>query len=81
MGIELPAPVYAFDKYLWACHTGADPKRSVVDGSFESHDIPGLFVCDGSTVPLGASEGYAGSVGTVAVYASDRIVERHFKRG
>ena len=81
LGIERPARVFAVEKYVGACQPGADPKRSVVDGSFESHDIPGLFVCDGSTVPLGASEGYAGSVGTVAVYASDRIVERHFKRG
>ena len=82
LGMERPARVFAVEKYVGACQPGADPKRSVVDGSFESHDtIPGLFVCDGSTVPLGASEGYAGSVGTVAVYASDRIVERHFKRG
>ena len=81
LGMERPARVFAVEKYVGACQPGADPTRSVVDGSFESHDIAGLFVCDGSTVPRGASEGYAGSVGTVAVYASDRIVERHFKRG
>lgn len=81
LGMERPARVFAVEKYVGACQPGSDPTTSVVDGNFESHEIPGLFVCDGSTVPRGASEGYAGSVGTVAVYASDRIVERHFTRG
>jgi choline dehydrogenase-like flavoprotein len=81
LGMDRPARVFTVEKYVGACQPGADPRTSVVDGHFESHDVPGLFVCDGSTVPLGASEGYAGSVGTVAVYASDRIVERHFTRG
>ena len=81
LGMDRPARVFTVEKYVGACQPGADPRTSVVDGHFESHDVSGLFVCDGSTVPLGASEGYAGSVGTVAVYASDRIVERHFTRG
>jgi hypothetical protein len=30
---------------------GSDPSRSVIGTSHETHDVPGLFVCDGSAVP------------------------------
>jgi choline dehydrogenase-like flavoprotein len=52
-----------------------------VNPHFESHDIDGLFICDASVVPRSATQGYAGTVATVAAFASRRIVERHFKRG
>lgn len=42
---------------LGTCRMGADPNHSVVDGSQECHDVPHLFICDGSTVsgPLGVN--------------------------
>ncbi len=30
---------------------GSDPRTSVIDLDHESHDVPGLFVVDGSAVP------------------------------
>jgi choline dehydrogenase-like flavoprotein len=30
---------------------GRDPRTSVVDIDHQAHDVPGLFVVDGSTVP------------------------------
>jgi hypothetical protein len=36
---------------LGTCQMGSDPKRSVIGPSHETHDVPGLFVCDGSAVP------------------------------
>ncbi len=36
---------------LGTCRMGADPARSVIGPTQETHDVPGLFVCDGSAVP------------------------------
>ncbi len=36
---------------LGTCRMGADPARSVIGPSCETHDVPGLFVVDGSSVP------------------------------
>ncbi len=42
---------------LGTCRMGSDPKRSVIGHSHETHDVPGLFVCDGAAVvgPLGVN--------------------------
>ncbi|MCA9672451.1 MAG: GMC family oxidoreductase N-terminal domain-containing protein, partial [Myxococcales bacterium] len=36
---------------LGSCRMGADPRRYVVSPEHETHDVRGLFVCDGSAVP------------------------------
>ncbi len=36
---------------LGTCRMGADPASSVTDSWGESHEIPGLFITDGSTAP------------------------------
>ena len=36
---------------LGTCKIGRDPKTSVVGLDHEAHDVPGLFIVDGSTVP------------------------------
>lgn len=36
---------------LGTCQMGADPGRFVVSPEHETHDVEGLFVCDGSAVP------------------------------
>lgn len=36
---------------LGTCRMGADPRKSVVDFSLRSHDVPGLYVMDGGVVP------------------------------
>jgi choline dehydrogenase-like flavoprotein len=42
---------------LGTCRMGADPARSVVSSTHETHDVPGLFIVDGSCVngPLGVN--------------------------
>ncbi len=42
---------------LGTCRMGKDPRRSVVGPDNQTHDVPGLFVVDGSTVngPLGVN--------------------------
>jgi len=36
---------------LGTCRMGIDPRRSVVDPHCQTHDVPGLFVIDGSVTP------------------------------
>jgi choline dehydrogenase-like flavoprotein len=36
---------------LGTCRMGEDPRRSVVNSDCQTHDIPGLFVIDGSVTP------------------------------
>ena len=81
LGMDRPVRVYHLEAFVGSCIVGTDPQRSVVNPYFESHDIDGLFICDASVVPRAASQGYAGTVATVALFGADRIVERHFKRG
>lgn len=35
---------------LGTCRMGDDPARSVIDSSHRSHDVPNLFLCDGSSL-------------------------------
>ena len=38
-------------------------------------------MCDASVVRRSATQGFGGTVATVALFGASRIVERHFKRG
>jgi hypothetical protein len=81
LGMDQPIRIRHLSTFVGSCIVGTDRKNSVVNPHFESHDIDGLFICDGSVVPRAASQGYAGTVATVALFAASRIVDRHFKRG
>jgi choline dehydrogenase-like flavoprotein len=35
---------------LGTCRMGDDPQRAVVDRYHRSHDVPNLFICDGSSM-------------------------------
>lgn len=81
LGMDRPPRVRRLFTWVGSSQAGTDPKNSVIDPHFESHDIDGLFIADASAVPRGATQGFAGSVATVALFGASRIVERHFKRG
>ena len=70
----------SFNSYTGSCRAGNDPKTSVVNPYFESHDIENLLICDASATPTGATIGYGAPTATVAAFAYRRIVERHFSR-
>lgn len=61
---------------LGTCRMGRDPKTSVVDLDHAVHDVPGLFVVDGSTVrgPIGVNPQL--TIMAMATRAAERIAER-----
>jgi choline dehydrogenase-like flavoprotein len=61
---------------LGTCRMGADPKTSVIDTDHAAHDVPGLFVVDGSAVrgPLGVNPQL--TIMALATRAAGRIADR-----
>jgi len=47
---EAVEPETVFAHLLGTCRMGDDPKTSVVDRYHRSHEVPNLFVCDGSSL-------------------------------
>jgi len=61
---------------LGSCRMGADPKTSVVDANHETHDVPGLYVTDGSAVPSSIAVNPQVTIMTLATRAADRIARK-----
>jgi choline dehydrogenase-like flavoprotein len=55
---------------------GKDPATSVVDLDHQSHDVPGLFIVDGSTVPGPLGVNPQITIMGMATRAAERIAER-----
>ena len=62
------------------CRAGSDPKESVVDAHFRSHDVENLLICDGSVIPRAALGMKCIPVCSIAAFAARRIIADHFKR-
>jgi choline dehydrogenase-like flavoprotein len=80
MGTDMP-PIYHIAHGVSTCRAGSDPKTSVVNSNFESHDVENLLICDASVQPRSASGDAVGPLATISVLAAQRIVANHFKRG
>ncbi len=76
-GYDMP-PIYHIAHGVSTCKAGKDPRVSVVNEKFESHDIENLFICDASVLPRSASGDAIGPIATVAGLAAERIVANHF---
>jgi choline dehydrogenase-like flavoprotein len=61
---------------LGTCKMGSDRRTSVVDLSHEAHDVPGLFVVDGSTVPGPLGVNPQMTIMAMATRAAGKIAER-----
>lgn len=61
---------------LGTCRMGTDPKTSVVGLDHETHDVPGLFLVDGSTVrgPLGVNPQL--TIMAIATRAAEKIAQK-----
>ena len=57
-----------------AARMGADPRSSVVDKFGRTHDIPNLFVCDGSILPTQGSANPGLTIQALAARTADYLI-------
>lgn len=60
---------------LGTARMGDDPGDSVIDADHRAHDVPGLFIADGSSMPTGGAVNPANTIQAMALRAADRIWE------
>lgn len=61
---------------LGGARMGADPRMSVVDANCRTHDVPNLYVVDGSVFPSASEKNPTLTMMALAARTADRIVER-----
>jgi choline dehydrogenase-like flavoprotein len=61
---------------LGTARMGGDPRSSVVGPDLEVHDVPGLFVMDGSVVPSSPAVNPQMTIMALATRASQRLAEK-----
>jgi choline dehydrogenase-like flavoprotein len=61
---------------LGTCRMGHDPKDSVVNADCLTHDVPNLFICDGSVFPTSTAVNPSLTIEAIAARTADRIVAR-----
>lgn len=61
---------------LGTCRMGTDPRDSVVDGDCRTHDVPNLYVCDGSVFPTSTAVNPSLTIQAIAARTAARVVER-----
>ena len=59
---------------LGTCRMGTDPKTSVIDTDHRTHDVPNLFLCDGSSLVTGGRGQPTMTIQALAFRAADRII-------
>jgi choline dehydrogenase-like flavoprotein len=55
---------------------GTDPARSVVDAWGRTHDVPNLFVFDGSIWPTSAGMNPTATIAAMALRCTERLIDR-----
>ena len=66
--------------YLGTCRMGKDPRTSVVDPWCRTHDVPNLFIGDGSVFVTGAAVNPALTISALATRTAEGIIAA-FRRG
>ncbi|MBI1896617.1 MAG: GMC family oxidoreductase, partial [Acidobacteria bacterium] len=61
---------------LGGCRMGSDPKTSVVDAFCRTHDVPNLYVVDGSVFPSASEKNPTHTIMALAARTADHIAER-----
>jgi glucoside 3-dehydrogenase (cytochrome c) catalytic subunit len=61
---------------LGGCRMGNDPAKSVVNAFCQSHDIPNLFVVDGSVFPSASEKNPTLTIMAVAARTADHIAQQ-----
>ena len=65
---------------LGGCRMGTDPRTSVVNADCRAHDVPNLYVVDGSVFPSASEKNPTLTIMALAARVADNIAER-MKRG
>ena len=60
---------------LGTCRMGSAQADSVVDANCRSHDVPNLFICDGSVFPSGTGVNPSLTIEAIAARTASRIVD------
>lgn len=60
---------------LGTCRMGRDPRTSVVDEWCRAHDVPNLFICDGSVFVTGAGVNPTLTIQAMATRTADYIID------
>jgi choline dehydrogenase-like flavoprotein len=60
---------------LGTCRMGDDPENSVVDRYHRAHDVPNLFICDGSSMVTSGRGQPTMTIQALAFRAADHMVE------
>ena len=55
---------------------GRDPATSVIDAEGRCHDVPNLYIVDGSTIVTCAGVNPTSTIQAVALYIADGIIRR-----
>jgi choline dehydrogenase-like flavoprotein len=66
--------------YIGTCRMGRDPKTSVVDPWCRTHDVPNLFIGDGSVFVTGAGVNPALTISALATRTAEGIVDAFGRR-
>ncbi len=77
--VENCPPGYS-SHYLGTCRMGNDPNKSVVNQWCRTHDVPNLFIGDGSVFVTAGAVNPALTISALATRTADGIIEA-FKRG
>lgn len=60
---------------LGTCRMGQDPAVSVVNADCRAHEVPNLFICDGSVFPTSTAVNPSLTIDAIAARTADRIVD------
>lgn len=76
----IPRGGLTFKWLVGGVRAGVDPKNSVINQDFESHDVDNLFIVDAGSIPRSPTLGLFLTVCIVSIFASERIVAHHLTR-
>jgi choline dehydrogenase-like flavoprotein len=65
---------------LGGCRMGRDPRSSVLNAYCQTHDVPNLFVVDGSAFPSGSEKNPTHTIMALAARTAEHIAVR-LKKG
>src|SRR5438105_3803198 len=72
---EFPVTEQSFGVHLLGtCRMGDDPKRSVINKDHRAHDVPNLFICDGSSFVTSGRGQPTCTIQALAFRAADQII-------